>query len=196
MNIHFTSDHHWFHDNILKFTKRGFSSVEEMHVEYINRWNSKVKPNDLVYIIGDNVWSTVGMNTYKEMMDKLQGRKILIVGNHDRVKSLSADKLGLTAILESAVIKLGKTQILLSHYPYKYGFWKSTYCNLKILFTKGFWPDQTRYKKNPRDNGMWLIHGHTHSVEKVRGKQIHVGVDAWDGYPVSSQQILDIINKN
>lgn len=196
MNIHFVSDHHWYHDNILKFTKRGFSSLEEMHEEYIKRWNKKVKVGDTTYILGDNVWNTIGMNKYKELMDKLNGQKILIEGNHDRVKALSASKLGLTAILQSTVIKLGKVEILLSHYPYKYGFWKSLYANFKTFLVRGFWPDSSRFKKNPRDTGMWLLHGHTHSQEKAQGKQIHVGVDAWDGYPVSAQQVLDIINKN
>ena len=195
MNIHFTSDHHFYHENILKFTDRGFSSLEEMHEEYIKRWNKKVNSEDTVYILGDSVWNTVGMNKYKELMDKLNGSKILIEGNHDRVKALSASKLGLTTILQSATIKLGKTEILLSHYPYKYKFWKSLIANFRTLFSRGFWPDQSRFKNNPRDKGMWLLHGHTHSKDKVRDKQIHVGVDAWDGYPVSSQQILDIINK-
>lgn len=196
MNIHFTSDHHWYHDNILKFTKRGFSSLEEMHEEYIKRWNKKVMVGDITYILGDNVWNTIGMNKYKELMDKLNGQKILIEGNHDRVKALSANKLGLTTILQTCVIKIGKNNIILSHYPYRYGFWKSLYTNIKNFLKSGYWPPSSRFKNNPRDTGMWLLHGHTHSQEKVQGKQIHVGVDAWDGYPVSTQQILDIINKN
>ena len=119
----------------------------------------------------------------------------MVEGNHDRVKALSADKLGLDCILQSAIIKLGKHIIELSHYPYKYGFWKGLYTNVKNFLTKGYWPPKHRYAKNPIDRGNWLIHGHTHSKDKVRGKQIHVGVDAWDGYPVSHQEILDIINK-
>jgi len=195
MNIFFTSDHHWYHENILKFTKRGFSTLEEMHIEYIKRWNKKVKPKDLVYILGDNVWSTVGIDKYRELMNKLNGIKILIEGNHCKVKTLSAYKLGLTTILQRAVIKLGKTNVMLSHYPYKYGFWKSLYTNIKNFITKGYWPSTKRYKIYPENRNMWLLHGHTHSDIKVKDRQIHIGVDAWNGYPVSAQEILDIINK-
>ena len=47
----------------------------------------------------------------------------------------------------------------------------------------------------PDNDGLWLLHGHTHQKDKVRDKQIHVGVDSWDGYPVSQDTISKIIQK-
>jgi calcineurin-like phosphoesterase family protein len=59
---------------------------------------------------------------------------------------------------------------------------------------------ESRYDKYRAldEDGTPIIHGHTHSSEKVsrtdKGTlQIHVGVDAWDFYPVHIDQIREII---
>ena len=194
IKIFFTSDHHFGHENILKFTDRGFKTVQDMEDEYIKRWNSNVKKTDTVYILGDFIWNTVKAKEYKEIVDKLNGIKILIIGNHDRIKFLNASNLGISAALESAVVSIGKHKVLLSHYPYRYGFFQNIASRIKNIFSKRK-INFKRFEKYPDNNGEWLIHGHTHNKEKVFNKQIHVGVDAWDGYPVSGQQILDILNK-
>ena len=84
-------DTHFCHSNILKFTKEdgsllrpGFNSIQEHDEFLINNWNSVVSPNDKVYHVGD-----VGFfNTTSalEILNKLNGTKILIKGNHDNLK--------------------------------------------------------------------------------------------------------------
>jgi calcineurin-like phosphoesterase family protein len=52
-NIYFTSDHHFGHENIIKFTNRPFGSVEDMDQELIKRWNSGVNTYDKIYDLGN-----------------------------------------------------------------------------------------------------------------------------------------------
>jgi len=83
--VFFTSDSHFGHANMVNFTledgspMRPFSSVEEADECMVERWNSVVKPGDKVYHLGDVCMGRKALFT----MDRLNGRKILIKGNHD-----------------------------------------------------------------------------------------------------------------
>ena len=90
-DIFFLSDTHFYHHNILKFTKPdgglirpGFTDVYHMHEVMIERWNSVVKPGDKVYHLGD-VSIKYGTDLAK-IMARLNGKKRLIFGNHDKIK--------------------------------------------------------------------------------------------------------------
>ena len=52
MNL-YTSDLHFGHKNVIEFDHRPFNNVDEMDHFMIESWNSKVQPNDTVYILGD-----------------------------------------------------------------------------------------------------------------------------------------------
>jgi calcineurin-like phosphoesterase family protein len=90
-NIFVVSDTHFGHANILRFTdsttgeliRPGFASLEEMDEHMIQQWNSVVQDKDIVYHLGD-----VYMNDGHRVLPRLQGRKRLILGNHDNGKSL------------------------------------------------------------------------------------------------------------
>ncbi len=77
----FISDTHFSHENILKFEPhyRPFDTIEEHDQELIKRWNSVVRPNDIVYHLGDVVFGQ--KNLFK--LGFLNGDKRLIMGNHD-----------------------------------------------------------------------------------------------------------------
>ena len=82
----FCSDHHFDHSNIIKFTRadgctpvRDFTSVDEMNEHMIERHNSVVKANDVVYFLGDVVIPRRGLRH----IARLNGKKRLIMGNHD-----------------------------------------------------------------------------------------------------------------
>lgn len=80
--IFFTADLHFGHENIMRFDRRPFNSVEEMNKELIKRWNNKVSKDDTVYILGDIIWKSCNDNAI-DIIKALNGKKILITGNHD-----------------------------------------------------------------------------------------------------------------
>lgn len=53
MNTWFTSDQHIGHKNIIAYSNRPFSNVDEMTEELVRRHNERVRPDDLVYQLGD-----------------------------------------------------------------------------------------------------------------------------------------------
>lgn len=81
MATHFIGDTHLGHGKILVFEKeaRPFSSVEEMNETIIERWNSVVRPNDLVWHLGDVLFGSENFS----LLARLNGKKRLVMGNHD-----------------------------------------------------------------------------------------------------------------
>jgi calcineurin-like phosphoesterase family protein len=84
-NCWLISDMHFGHANIIKFTRddgtwlRPFSSVEEMDEHMIDNWNRVVNAKDRVYMLGDVVIKRKSLH----VLSRLNGRKVLIKGNHD-----------------------------------------------------------------------------------------------------------------
>lgn len=89
-NIFFISDTHYGHEKCCTTFKRKdgsplrpFANAEEMDEEMIRRWNEVVKDGDKVYHLGDVV-----INLKKlPIMDRLNGSKRLVRGNHDIAKT-------------------------------------------------------------------------------------------------------------
>ena len=81
MKIFVTADTHFNHENIIKYCNRPFKDVNEMNEVIINNWNSVVSKDDIIYHIGDYGFGT--KDELKEIFDKLNGKKYLIMGNHD-----------------------------------------------------------------------------------------------------------------
>ena len=108
---YYISDLHWGHNNVLDFDNRPFKTVEEMRDHMIEEWNKIVEKNDNVYILGDCVWK----NSEWEYVQKLNGVKHLIRGNHDHINSEA--KKCFVSIEPYAEIKDGDTFVVLSHFP-------------------------------------------------------------------------------
>jgi len=78
-NVFLISDTHFGHTNIIRYCDRPFANVDEMDDALIKNWNSVVSPQDKVYHLGDVTLSTKKLH----ILDSLNGKKILIKGNHD-----------------------------------------------------------------------------------------------------------------
>ena len=172
MKIYFTSDTHFGHANILRFSKRPFHSVPEMNEALCENWASVVTDRDHIYHLGDVVF---GKNfkevaAYIDMVRKLPGRKFLVPGNHDR-KYLSllgwAFKEILPPLCELNVQPKDKIRhtVILSHFP------------------------MTSWSKS--HHGALQLYGHLHGAFLGNQQQTDVGVDAWNYKPVDIDQILE-----
>lgn len=182
-----TSDDHWGHANILSFTARPYDTLDEMNNGLVRRWVQAVtNPQARVFVVGDIVMGNREQSL--EFVKQLTGQIFLIPGNHDDVHPMYADKknyakkvamyeaAGITILPVQVEAEYNGTEFRMCHFPYD-GDSREGY--------------DDRYPEwRPTDDGMLLLHGHTHSPERYRGHQIHVGVDAWDCTPRLFSDIL------
>jgi len=186
--IWFIADPHFGHANILKFQPNRLKMMSGTVIEnhdrkLVERFNKHIKPQDVVYFLGD-----IGEPYHIQLIN---GTKHLIRGNHDRHSDAHYLKMGFTSVCYETKIKLGKHYLLLSHYPYREGLFRSLWRRLRGI------PPLRDNHKRPYNDGKILLHGHIHGRGTTipYGRQIHVGLDVWDCNPVSWEQISNIINK-
>lgn len=155
-NIHFVSDLHFLHKNILKYNRDYFSSTEEMTEYMVKEWNSQVKPNDLVFNLGDI--SIGNMKKTKETLLRLNGFIIHLKGNHNDEKEYEffSEDNPKQIFLDSPYfkVKINEFKLILCHFP--------------ILS----WEDMHK--------GSIHLYGHCHGSLKFAdklGKSLDVGVD-------------------
>ena len=146
VNIFFYSDPHFGHLNVIKFCKRPFKSIEHMTESLIKSWNEVVGRNDVTYVLGD-IFFYLSDAQRKSIINRLNGRKILIKGNHDKGNTLSKRyNWGFHAVVEEADIYIANQRVKLSHYPYRH----SLFVRLKIRL-KGNKKKDKHFEKRPVD---------------------------------------------
>lgn len=78
----FIADTHFGGENIRRYENRPFANAQEMDEKLIENWNSVVTDEDTVYVLGDfSDYADAKKET--EILGKLNGTKILVMGNHD-----------------------------------------------------------------------------------------------------------------
>lgn len=81
--IYYIADMHFGHKNVLRFDNRPFADTELMDEVLIHNWNERVTDEDTVYVLGDAFWKNEESSV--KIIQRLNGHKHLIRGNHDRV---------------------------------------------------------------------------------------------------------------
>ncbi len=113
MMIYFIADTHFNHKNIIEYCKRPFKDTLEMNEYIIEKWNSVVKDEDIVYHLGDVGFGTIEM--LKDLIGRLNGKKILLRGNHDFKRGVNGWKeVGFCEVYKKK-IELGN--LILTHAP-------------------------------------------------------------------------------
>lgn len=127
MNL-YISDLHFGHKNVIGFDHRPFIDTDEMDHCLIKLWNTRVQPDDHVYVVGDFAYRSD--KTADWYLRQLKGHKHLIIGNHDRLLLENEKAMAYFESVDKLChIKDGDKEIVLCHYPmttwYKrrYGFW-------------------------------------------------------------------------
>lgn len=183
-NIFFISDTHFNHTNIaLKFTLddgtpsrinpetgQAFSSVEEMNELIIKYWNELIHPHDKVYHMGDVIMGPAAK--FDSILCRLNGKKRLLLGNHDPIKGTSLhkwfEKIDVWRIFK-------KENFVATHVPI--------------------------YRGNFRHKVQFNLHGHNHNhvVVDEKGKElpeyINNCVELTGFKPRHMDEILDIIKE-
>lgn len=112
--IMYISDLHFYHTNILMFDNRPWTDIEKMNEDLVEIWNKKVDDGDTVYILGDLAMK--GGESLLNIVKRLNGHKILIKGNHDRISPQLAKEFN-NKIYDYLEIKDDGRNVVLSHYP-------------------------------------------------------------------------------
>jgi calcineurin-like phosphoesterase family protein len=176
--IFFTSDMHLNHDNIIKYCKRPFSDIKEMDEALIENFNNVVSETDTCYILGDFCLGD-DPSVASDFMDKLNGTKYLIRGNHDTDRKLDRYVENCKNLTVGGYVYMLKAdnrhKFYISHYP-------TIVSNTTDGMYKTF---------------LWNLHGHLHSHVPIWNSEIacyDVGVDAHNYKPVSLDEIISDIS--
>jgi calcineurin-like phosphoesterase family protein len=169
--IYFTADQHFGHFNIIKHCNRPFENSYEMDQFMIARWNERVNANDTVYVVGDLMFRT-GMHP-SIYLDKLMGKKHLIIGNHDKywMKKVNLDDY-FESVSQMLIISDDSHKITLCHYPMM------------------SWEGVRR--------GAYHVYGHIHNntgdfswpLLSKMPNALNAGVDINDYYPVTIENMI------
>lgn len=193
--IWFTSDLHIGHLRIA--TLRNFSGTNVHDATLAHNWDTTVAPEDSVWVLGDiSAGGGEAQTRALEWLSNRPGTKHLVPGNHDGIHPMNRDShrhFGIyTAVFSSVqvagyrkvVVGNETRRVVLSHFPY----------HSNHEFEQRF--NQWRL----RDEGRPLLHGHTHSAQKLTVSpngtpQVHIGVDAWNLSPVSPEQVSGFLSE-
>ena len=156
------SDPHFGHAGIITFKTndggrvREFDSVEQMDETMVENWNGVVRPVDRIYVLGDIVMNRRCLPIF----DRLNGKKVLIKGNHDIFKL--KDYLPYFDDIRAYKV-FPKSRIILSHIPIHP-------CQME------------RFKLN--------IHGHIHTNQLDDDQYMNICVEKINYTPIDLAKIL------
>ena len=166
---YYISDCHFFHQNVLHLANRPYSTVEEMNEDIILRWNARITNDDDVYILGDMFFRFDDIQQVKDILNRLNGKKHLIKGNHDRfLKQIRWQDYFESFDLYKEIAD-GDRFVILFHYPIEEwnGFYRNSY----------------------------MVYGHVHdnfTNVKYHPRKLNAGVEVNNYEPKTLDELIEI----
>ncbi len=157
------------HENIIKYCKRPFSSIQEMDNVIVNNINNKVLKNDRLFVLGDFCHWNIDPKFY---LDKINCKNlILIQGNHDKYKWLRSFPESYCYYELKTFVNDSEKLIILFHYPIR--------------------------EWNGWHRGSYHLFGHVHQQipDDPNNYSLDVGVDGHNFSPLSLTEIGEIMSK-
>lgn len=150
-------------------SKANEECIELHDEELIRRWNETVKnDNDIVFILGDLSFRR-GKET-NEILKRLNGKKVLVTGNHDHIfMDKNLDKSLFLDIVDYKEITIDNRKIVMFHFPIQ--SWNQQHYGSIHLYGH--------------------IHSNSHPLYSDLKNSYNVGVDVNDYRPVCLKTYLE-----
>lgn len=155
----YTADTHFQDGRLFEKSRRQLGSVDAMDHHIIENWNRVVGHNDVVWHLGDFA-KTPSLEKVAEIFASLNGRKRLVLGNHDYIRPGVVHPVIAALRWDEPPRDLVETvsddghRIILCHYALR------------------SWPGQVK--------GSYHFYGHDHGELPEFGRSRDVGVDVAD----------------
>lgn len=164
-----TSDNHFGHENIIKYCNRNYSDVHQMNKDMTIKWNNIIGEDDIIFHLGD--FSFRDSNKY---LNQLNGKIILIRGNHDCKSTLKA----FSEVYQRLHVEYKGYNFLLNHKP--------------ILSDKIPDPfnDHDKYVTENLSIFDYYLVGHVHEKWLRLEKNYNIGVDMHNFKPITLNYII------
>lgn len=177
-NIWFISDTHFLHANMLnfitaetgdRFRGRYFADQDDCDELMIENWNKHVKPGDHIWHLGDVFIGD--KDKFETLWSRLNGKKRLIVGNHDDIKYLSGKSKSGVNFFEKVKVWQKMDDMILTHVPMEMA---NSYEGRHSTFN---------------------VHGHIHNNQSPTPRHYNMCVEHNDWSPVHYEDLKTFLNR-
>lgn len=159
-DIFVTADTHLFHRNIIKYTQRPVDYTEEGMIEMneliVSAMEETCKAGDTLFHLGDLYFGGMAKgHDVARMLARSACHKVLVLGNHDNIKSWPIEVIkSFDQILDAKILHKMRMEVLMTHRPMMIDqYWSGDIVN---------------------------FHGHVHGITPNPPGRLDVGVDcAW-----------------
>ena len=158
------SDIHFYHKNIISYTNRPFTDVEDMNCQILDNINQTVSQYSNPYLINVGDFSFCGKEKTQDLIDAINCEMLTVMGNHDirrgKIFNTTDEKIPFLQVEQQDETS---PHLLFTHFPLQEENIPEGYIN---------------------------VHGHTHDSPQISNKHINVCVEHTLYRPIHLNQIF------